>query len=105
MLSCWTVRATSFAALLLADLRFAALYPTDLYPTALCPAAFLNTADLQAAALQAGPQHLLAGTQLFEALLACARAVEEVDHRLISGCSGIQTPSFRTAFPEPPHTP
>jgi zinc-binding alcohol dehydrogenase family protein len=24
---------------------------------------------------------------------------------LISGCSGIQTPSFRTAFPEPPHTP
>ncbi len=23
---------------------------------------------------------------------------------LISGCSGIQTPSFRTAFPEPPHT-
>jgi hypothetical protein len=27
-------------------------------------------------------------------------------HRiLISGCSGIQTPSFRTAFPEHPHTP
>jgi len=24
---------------------------------------------------------------------------------LISGCSGIQTPSFKTAFPEPPHTP
>jgi type I restriction enzyme M protein len=24
---------------------------------------------------------------------------------LISGCSGIQTPSFRTAFPGPPHTP
>jgi hypothetical protein len=24
---------------------------------------------------------------------------------LISGCSGIQTPSFRTAFPESPHTP
>ena len=24
---------------------------------------------------------------------------------LISGCSGIQTPSFRTFFPEPPHTP
>ena len=24
---------------------------------------------------------------------------------LISGCSGIQTPSFRTAFPDPPHTP
>jgi hypothetical protein len=24
---------------------------------------------------------------------------------LISGCSGIQTPSFRTAFPETPHTP
>jgi formylglycine-generating enzyme required for sulfatase activity len=29
----------------------------------------------------------------------------QVGEFLISGCSGIQTPSFRTAFPEPPHTP
>jgi hypothetical protein len=37
-----------------------------------------------------------------------ALAVPDADRRvarLICGCSGIQTPSFRTAFPEPPHTP
>jgi hypothetical protein len=27
------------------------------------------------------------------------------NEEVISGCSGIQTPSFRTAFPETPHTP
>ena len=31
--------------------------------------------------------------------------VEDENKILISGCSEIQTPSFRTAFPEPPHTP
>ena len=32
-------------------------------------------------------------------------AAADVYVLLISGCSGIQTPSFRTAFPESPHTP
>jgi predicted nucleic acid-binding protein len=77
------------------------------------PACLLDVNVWLAAAFSAHPAHgaarrVVTTATAIEPALWC-RATQQSFLRLastpvISGCSGIQTPSFRSAFPEPPHT-